>query len=134
MPTRRQQKLARVITGLVSEAITSHLNDPRIQGLVSVTRTKISADLRKADVYVSIRGKNESAERETFAAIRHARNRIQAFVADEIQARFCPSINLHLDEQLKRTLETMRIISEAVGPTPPENADDRPEDETAEPE
>jgi ribosome-binding factor A len=54
MATRRQEKVARVVKEVVSDAIANHLNDPRIEGFVSVTRVDMSADLRSADVYLSI--------------------------------------------------------------------------------
>ncbi|GAI20677.1 unnamed protein product, partial [marine sediment metagenome] len=40
----------------VSDAITHHLSDPRIEGFVSVTRVDMATDLRNADIYVSIFG------------------------------------------------------------------------------
>ena len=54
MPTRRQEKVARVIREVVSDAIANHLSDPRITGFVSVTRVEVMADMRSADVYLSI--------------------------------------------------------------------------------
>ena len=54
MPSRRQERFIRVIKEVVSDAITRHLSDPRIEGLVSVTRVETTPDLRKADVYLSI--------------------------------------------------------------------------------
>ena len=75
MPSRRQEKMTRVITEAVSFAIANHLSDPRIEGFVSVTRVELPADLRRADVYISILGKSEVAQQKTFDAIRHARSR-----------------------------------------------------------
>lgn len=114
MPTRRQQKVARVIKEAVSDAITHHLGDPRIQGLVSVTRVEMAADLRSADVYVSILGKNETAQNTTYAAITHARSRIQSLLADRLQMKFCPVLHFYRDEKFKQVLETMRLIDQAA--------------------
>jgi len=50
MPPRRQEKAARGIRDVVSDAIANHLNDPRITGFVSVTRVEVMADMRSADV------------------------------------------------------------------------------------
>ncbi len=81
MATRRQEKVARVVKEAVSEAITQHLNDPRIEGFVSVTRVDLAGDLRSADIYLSILGKDTAAQNKTFAAISHAKSRIQSFLA-----------------------------------------------------
>jgi ribosome-binding factor A len=114
MPTRRQEKLARVVKEAVSDAIVNHLNDPRIEGFVSITRVDMAADLRNADVYLSIFGKNDAAQNRTFTAISHAKNRIQSLVAGRLQSKFCPVLHLYKDEKFKKTLETMKLIEQTV--------------------
>lgn len=114
MATRRQEKVARVVKEVVSEAITQHLNDPRIEGFVSVTRVEMAPDLRKADVYLSILGKDQAAQNKTFSAISHAKTRIQSLLAGRVQSKFCPVLRFYTDEHFKKTLETMRLIDEAM--------------------
>jgi ribosome-binding factor A len=115
MATRRQEKVARLVKEAVSDAITQHLNDPRIEGLVSVTRVDVAGDLRSAEVYLSIFGKDEPGQNKTFAAIEHAKSRIQSLVARRVQSKFCPVLHFYRDEQFKKTLEIMRLIDQAVG-------------------
>lgn len=114
MPTRRQEKVARVIREVVSDAIAHHLNDPRITGFTSVTRVDVMADMRSADVYLSIFAASDSAGDKTFAAITHARSRIQSFLAEALESKFCPVLRLHEDEQFRKTLETMRLIDQVA--------------------
>jgi len=114
MPTRRQEKVARVVKEAVSDAISNHLNDPRIEGFVSVTRVDMSTDLRNADVYLSIFGKNEAAENKTFSAISHARSRIQSLLARKMQSKFCPILRLCRDETFKKTMETLKLIEQTA--------------------
>ena len=114
MPTRRQEKTAHVVRQAVSRAIQQDLNDPRIEGLVSVTSVDVSPDLRSADVYLSVLGKDKTAENTTFMAIEHARRRIQSVVAASIKSKFCPVIQLHKDEKFKKTLEIMNLIDQAA--------------------
>lgn len=112
MPTRRQEKIARVIREAVSDAIANHISDPRMEALVSVTKVDVSTDMRIANVYLSLFGGTEAAQNKTFAAILHARKRIQGVLAEHIQSRFCPIINLHKDENFKKALETMKLIDD----------------------
>jgi ribosome-binding factor A len=114
MATRRQEKAARVTREVVSDAIANHLSDPRIEGFVSVTRVEMAADLRSAYVYVSIFGRDEAAQNKTFAAIEHARSRIQSLLASRLQCKFCPVLHFRRDEEFKKTLETMRLIDQAA--------------------
>ena len=82
MPTRRQEKAARVVKEVVSDAINNHLSDPRIKGFVTVTRVDVAADLRRADVYLSVFGEDEKTQQRTFTAISHARCRIQSLLGE----------------------------------------------------
>ncbi|TKJ38087.1 MAG: ribosome-binding factor A [Planctomycetes bacterium B3_Pla] len=114
MVTRRQEKVARVVKEAVSDAIAHHLSDPRIDGFVSVTRVDMAPDLRNADVYVSIFGKNQAAQNKTFTAITHAKSRIQSLLAGKVQSKFCPVLHFYRDEKFKQTLETMELIDRAA--------------------
>ena len=120
--------MARVVKEVVSDAIANHLNDPRIEGFVSVTKVDMSADLHSADVYLSIFGRNhvlqngakrdpdkdDATQNKTFAAITHAKSRIQSLLASKLQRKFCPVLRFHRDEEFKKTLETMKLIDQAV--------------------
>ncbi|MCP4454244.1 MAG: 30S ribosome-binding factor RbfA [Planctomycetes bacterium] len=114
MSTRRQEKIAQVVKQAVSRAIQHDLNDPRIEGIVSVTVVEMAADLRSAEVYLSVLGRTPGAENATYAAIQGARRRIQGVVAKAVKAKFCPVIQLHKDEKFKKTLETMNLIDRAA--------------------
>jgi ribosome-binding factor A len=114
MPTRRQEKVARVIREVVSDAIAKHLSDPRITGFVSVTRVEVMTDLRSADVYLSVFTPDEGAKNRTFEAITHARTRIQSFLAGALESRFCPVLRFHEDEQFRKTLEVMKLIDQVA--------------------
>ena len=128
MPTRRQEKVARMVKEVVSDAVANHLNDPRIEGFVSVTRVDMSTDLRSAGVYLSIFGKDEAAQNKTFAAITHARARVQSLLAGRLQSKFCPVLRFYRDEKFKKTLETMRLIDKAVSELKKKDSVDEDED------
>ena len=120
MPTRRQEKTSRAVKEAVSDAIANHLNDPRIEGFVSITRVDMAADLRSADVYLSIFGKDDVSQNKTFEAITHARSRIQSLLAGKMQSKFCPVLRFHIiivlhfykDEKFKKTLEIIKLIDQ----------------------
>jgi len=111
MATRRQEKMGRQIQRVISNGII-HLSDPRIEGLISITHVDVAADLRVADVYISVLAKDAAAEKRTMAAIEHARRRIQGWVADAIKSRFCPVLRLHPDVQFKKMIQTLNIIEQ----------------------
>jgi ribosome-binding factor A len=121
MPSRRQEKVARIVREVVSNAIITQLSDPRIVGLVSVTRVEMAPDLRVADVYLSIFESSESQDQKgqadrnkTFSAINHARSHIQSLLADRLESKFCPVLRFHNDEKYRKTMETMKLIEQVA--------------------
>jgi len=106
--------MSREVKEVVSDSISNHLSDPRIEGFVSVTRVEISPDLRSGDVYISIFGGDDSSQKKTFLAIQHAKSRIQSFLGGKLKSKFCPVLYFHQDERFKKTQETINIIEKAV--------------------
>jgi ribosome-binding factor A len=115
MATRRQEKIARVVKETVSDVVSHHLSDPRIEGFVSITRVEMATDLRSADVYVSIFGRDQAGQKKTFDAITHAKSKIQAMLAEEMDSKFCPVLHFYMDDKFKKTLETLKLIDQASG-------------------
>ena len=110
MPSRRQEKIARVIRESVSDAIANRLNDPRIEGFVSVTEVDVSPDLRNAEVGLSIMAPTPAACKKTFRALEHARSHIQLLLGERMTSKYCPRLHFHEDRKLKKTMETLRLI------------------------
>ncbi|MFC1604506.1 30S ribosome-binding factor RbfA [Planctomycetota bacterium] len=127
MATRRQEKVARIVKEAVSDAIAHHLNDPRIDGFVSVTRVDMAADLRNADVYLSFFGSDEAGQNKGFSAITHAKSRIQSLLAGKVQSKFCPVLHFYKDEKFKKTLEILNLIDQAAKEFKDEDSDSEDE-------
>ncbi|MBN2457154.1 MAG: 30S ribosome-binding factor RbfA [Sedimentisphaerales bacterium] len=118
MATRRQEKAAQLIKKQVSDIIANHLNDPRIEGFVSITKVEMAADLRTANVYLSIfpTVATGQSENKTFTAIKHARSRIQSLLGRKLESKFCPVLNFHMDEGFRKSFDTIRLIEQVVSP------------------
>ena len=125
MPSRRQEKVARIVKEAISDAIANHLSDPRITGFVSVTRVELAADLRSADIYLSIFGANQTDQKKTFLAITHAKSRIQSLLADRLQSKFCPVLRFCSDEKFKKTMEIIKLINETASRQTQEDSADQ---------
>lgn len=113
MKSHRPEKVASVIRQVVSEAISSHLNDPRIAPFSSVTRVELSHDLEHARVYVSVLGESKTGRR-TIAGLSSASGQVRRLLARELTIRRCPHISFHLDDSIKKGSETIRLIDESM--------------------
>jgi ribosome-binding factor A len=111
--TRRQQRMARAIRDIVSEAIMNDINDPRMSGLVNITHIELSPDLRYASIYIRCFGtEEESAKKRTYQAVEHARGHIQSKLASELNVRYCPVITFHEDLKQEKVNEMLKLIEE----------------------
>jgi ribosome-binding factor A len=104
--------MSRVVKEAVSDIINNHLQDPRIDGFISITEVKIEPDLKKAEVFLSIMGQSAARQKAAFTAIQHAAGHIQTLMGNYVKSRFCPHLSFHIDDRLKKTMETLRIIEE----------------------
>ena len=68
--SHRRARFASALRNVVAKLIPAELSDPRIRGLVTVTRVEVSPDLRLAKVYVSVMGK-EGEQKSSLTALRH---------------------------------------------------------------
>ena len=98
----------------VSDIINNHLQDPRIEGLISVTEVKMTPDLKNAHIHISIMGAATGVEKKSFSAIEHAAGYIQALLGQRMTSKFCPHLSFHIDDRLKRTAETMKMIDDVA--------------------
>lgn len=109
--SRRLEKIDRLVQVAVSEVLPK-LSDPRISGLVTVTRVQTSPDLRTSTVYLSVMGVEPTQEALTFRAIQHAHGFIQGHLADRMATKVCPSLRFQLDESFKERMRTMEILED----------------------
>lgn len=90
--TERVQKVARQVLG---DAIQS-LKDPRV-GFVTVTRVRITPDLRHARVHVSILG-DAGAQRESLAGLNSAKPVLRGELGRQMRMKYLPELVFELDE------------------------------------
>jgi|GEM_PF-463740 len=107
----RKERIGSLVRDIVAESVQRKMNDPRVSPLTTVTRVEMSADLLYAKVYFSVHG-DESAERRTLAAIRHASGFLQTQVARGLSIRQCPELQFDIDEQPKKVRRMMGLLEE----------------------
>lgn len=130
--SRRTERVSEAIREVVSTAILFHMKDPRVHG-VTVTRCEVTGDLRHAKVFVSLMGE-ESQQRLSLQGLESARGFLQRKVAERLETRYTPHIDIVVDESVKKSLEISRLLkeeaarlhpaaaSEKESPDPPEDS------------
>ena len=106
----RVEQISSTIQRAVQTVISRGLNDPRVRGLVSVTKVLVNDDLSEATVFISVM----PAERGplTMHGLRAATKRIRRDVGGVIRLRRVPRLSFRLDDSIKRQSELEQSLKE----------------------
>ncbi len=105
----------------ISNVISYDLKNPNITGLISVTKAKITPDLKYAQIYVSIL--NSKNTKETLAALKKSSGFVRTEVAKRINLRITPEIIFVLDDSIEYGERIDKILKEIL-PEKPKNKDE----------
>ena len=111
MDDARTRRLAERISKIVAGMLERRVKDPRL-GFVTVTETRLTADLREATVFYTVFG-SETERADTAAALRSATGIIRSEVGRLIGLRHTPSLAFVADT-LPDTARHMDDLVEAA--------------------
>ena len=94
----------------ISHIITFELKDPNITGLISVTKVKITPDLKYAKVYVSIL--NAKNQEKTLNGLKDSSGFIRSQIAKTVNLRITPQLVFELDDSIEYGMKIDSIIKE----------------------
>src|SRR5947207_13911677 len=114
--SRRTERVASTIQQELAQIIMRELNDPRLTGMPSITRVKVSPDLSIADVFVTVMG---TAGQQTAAlnALQHSAGLMRTRLTKALTLRQAPFLKFHLDEQARKEIEILDLIRKAAEDT-----------------
>ncbi len=107
--SRRIERLNSLIRRDVSELVRYEVKDPRVSGVVSVTRVNTSADVQHARVYVSVYGTLREKE-NTIAALQSAAGFIRRQLRGRLETRQVPVLRFILDDTLTEGNQMLDLI------------------------
>lgn len=96
--SRRSQRVASQIKSEISWLIEHKLRDPR-KGFVTITRVRLSPDLKIASIYYSVLGKDEEKE-ATNDALGRAKSFLKHELGNRINLRVVPDLRFFYDDSL----------------------------------
>jgi ribosome-binding factor A len=107
--SRRTERVASTIQKELAAIILHEISDPRLTGLPSITRVKLSEDLSIADVFLTIMG-TSAQQNATLGALRHSAGMMRTKLTKVLMLRVAPFIKFHIDENLKKELEVLDLL------------------------
>ncbi len=122
MPKKDSNRLNRIDEEMkkeISHIITYDLKDPNITGLISVTKVKVSGDLKYAKVYVSMI--NAKDNKQVLAALKKSAGFVRTEVAKRINLRVTPEIIFIFDDSIEYGARIDTILKKVIKDIKPEN-------------
>ena len=117
--SRRIERLNSLIRRDLSDLIRNEVKDPRVAGVISVTRVDTSADIQHAKVFVSVFGTLREKE-DAVAGLEDAAGFIRRQLRGRLETRNVPVLRFVLDDTLDEGNEMLRLLDSLADQMPSE--------------
>lgn len=108
--TNRMNRINEELKREISNIINFELNNSNVTGMISVTKVKVTPDLRYARVYVSMI--NSKNKKNTLAGLKQASGYIRSALAKKVNLRNTPELVFEFDETIEYGAKIDSIINE----------------------
>lgn len=109
--SNRMNRVEEELKKEISNIISYELNNSNITGMVSVTKVKVTPDLRYARVFVSMINSNK---KKTLEALKKSSGFIRTEIAHKINLRVTPEIVFEFDESIEYGARIDAILNNIV--------------------
>ena len=106
---RRIERVNGLLREEIAALISSQVNDPRLRGLITITRVQTAPDLRNARVYISVMG-SDAIRQEALAGIQSSASYLRRELRTRVSLRYVPFLKFALDDAMLEADRLMSII------------------------
>jgi ribosome-binding factor A len=111
--SKRSEQLEKSLIREINNIIYRKINDPRIK-FVTITRVKVSSDLKYANIFVTIFN-DEEQQKKALKGLKNATKFIRGELGKDLKLRYVPNIKFIIDEDLEHQYKLLKIITEISG-------------------
>ncbi|MDP7004994.1 MAG: 30S ribosome-binding factor RbfA [Phycisphaerales bacterium] len=109
--SQRTEQVASTLKRAIQDVLSKGLSDPRVQGMITVTRIDVSADMANATVFCTVTP--HKYEEISLHGVQSASKWIRRQASNKVRFRRMPQFYFKLDEQIQRQQEVLSRIAEA---------------------
>lgn len=95
--------------------LEGELKDPRLATAMTVTEVRVSPDMKRARIFVTVQG-TEAEEASTMAALEAASGYIRHELAERLQIRRSPEVEFRLDRSEQYAQQIDKLLRKAKEP------------------
>lgn len=105
----RTDRIEEEIKKIVSVIIDRELKDPRLDGLISVTKVTVSKDLKYCKIFVSMLGTKD--KEAAMAALESGAGYVRREVGSKVRMHSTPEIKFEFDDSMEYGAHIQNIIN-----------------------
>jgi ribosome-binding factor A len=98
--SRRTERVGELLREELSDLLLRELRDPRLDGLISITRVELSPDLYNARIFVSVMSETANPD-EALKALNAAAGFLHKELVHRLEMRRVPFLTFHLDKSIE---------------------------------
>lgn len=102
MKKYRLDKMNELVKRELSDLILKDLKDPRIKGLITVTKVEIAPDLKTAKIFISIFGVNEEDKKKAFIGLNNSSSFLKYKLMKNLELKYTPELFFKEDDSLEK--------------------------------
>ena len=110
--SRRQSKVNEELKREISNIINHEVKNSKVTGMITVTKVKVSPDIKYARVYVSIL--NAKNKKQTLLGLKASSGFIRTRLAQTINMKVTPELVFEFDESIEYGEKINNILNEIM--------------------
>jgi ribosome-binding factor A len=99
--TRRNERVNSLLVEVIAEVVMREVKDPRLPGLITITRVEVSSDLKTAKVFFSLIGP-EKDKLIALKLLQDAAGFIAMTASKKVVLKYFPQLTFKLDDTLEK--------------------------------
>ena len=111
--SRRTERVNDLIRDELSELLLREVRDPRLGGLISITRVEVAPDLSNARVFVSVMG-DEAEQDAAMKALNAGAAFFHRGLKKRVEMRRVPFLTFRLDTSIAKGAEVLSLLNEVT--------------------
>ena len=124
--SRRADRINGLLREEISLLLSREIKDPRLDGLISITRVDTSSDLRNARVFLSVMG-DQASKDSALEGIQSAASFLRRSLRDRLKLRYVPFLKFAIDESIEDADTLLRLMDQIQdGPPTPDQPPESP--------
>ena len=106
----RTERIEEEIKKVASKVIGQELKDPRLTGLISITRVSVTRDLKYCKIFVSMLGTEDMTE--AMNALKSGSGLVRKAIGNNIRMHSTPEVIFELDNSIEYGAHIQSVIKE----------------------